>query len=348
MYLKPYNRKPVIIGVILILLMALATVYTISKEFGFTEVINVIKSINALWLIPAGICAFMFSVGEAINIRYGLKIAGYKLSFLQSLKYALVGFFFSSITPSASGGQPAQLYFMHRDKIKLSHGSFSLMFELIGYEAASISIALTGLFVSLFGRIKLFDKPGLIALPIVGFFVNFIFLSIILLIMFSKKAVKGMARFSIWLVSLFSKKKNVKTSILKTFAEYRLTANKLKRNKLVLLKVIIVSILQFCAYHSITFFCYKAFSLNAQTLFEIMTLQGLLFTSVSAIPLPGSAGAMEGGFGLLFKNIFPASLLGSAIILCRLISFAFPLVYSGLFILIYSLIMKKNCQEKNS
>ena len=315
-------------------LLAGLTVYIISKEFGLSSVMEILTTINPWFLIPAVLCMLMFSLGEALNIRLGLKLSGYKTSLFSALKYAYTGFFFSSITPSASGGQPAQIYAMHRDNIRVSHASFSLLLELIGYEVASISIASAGLIVSLVSPLKLFEGISIGWVLVLGFFVNFALLTGLVLIMFSKKAVKAIAFVIIKIVSVFSKQPDTKTKLLKTFAEYRLSANRLRNNKGVLVKVILISLLQFGAYHSITYFCYRSFGLSERSLLEIMSLQGLLFTSVSCIPLPGSSGAMEGGFGLLFKKVFSEGVIGSAIVLCRLVSFALPLVLSGLFLLI--------------
>lgn len=331
--MKPCNKKPLIIGISLILLMGAVTIYVISKEFGLKDVTTILENIKVTLILPAFLCMFLFSLGEALNIRMGLRITGHKVSVFNALRYAFCGFFFSSITPSASGGQPAQIYFMKKDNINISHGSFSLLFELIGYEIASITIGFLGLCVSLFGNLNLFNSPQMYLLPAIGFFVNFVFLGLILLILFSKKAVRPLAYIAIKITGFFSKKPETKYKILRTFAEYMNASETLKKNKRVFFKVVLVSLVQFCAYHSITFFCYKAFGLSGRTWFEIMTLQGLLFTSVSCIPLPGSSGAMEGGFGLLFKTIFPEAILGSAIILSRILSFVVPLIFSGLFTL---------------
>ena len=206
--MKPCNKKSVYIGAALIVSLAALTVYIIAKEFGISSVISVLKSINPVFLIPAIICMLMFSVGEALNIRLGLKLSGYKTGFFSALKYAYTGFFFSMVTPSASGGQPAQIYMMHRDKIKVSHASFSLLLELIGYEIASISIASVGVIVSLVSPLNLFEGISIGWVLILGFLVNFALLTCLLLIMFSKRAVKVLAGIAIKLASIFCKKKD--------------------------------------------------------------------------------------------------------------------------------------------
>ncbi len=330
--MNSYNKKRLIIGVTLIAVTAFITTYIIFKEFGFSDIISVMQNISSGWLVPATLCMLAFSVCEAINIGHGLKISGYRPNFSSLMKYAYTGFFFSSITPSASGGQPAQIYIMKKDGVSISHGSFSLLFELIGYEIASISIATLGLVTSIIsGNVQILS--GLTIVLVIGFSVNLLFLACLSLLVFSKKAVKPMACFVLRIVSLFSQRKETRQAILKTFAEYSIASEKLQKNKLAFIKVVLTSFIQFFCYHSITFFCYKALGLSDHSWFELMSMQGLLFTSVSCIPLPGSSGAMEGGFSILFKAIFPNAILGSAIILSRLVSFAFPLILSGLFLL---------------
>ena len=149
-------------------MLAGLTVYIISKEFGITSVKDVLKSVNLWFLIPAVICMLMFSVGEALNIRLGLRLSGYK--------------------------------------IKVSHASFSLLLELIGYEVASISIAFVGVIVSLVSPLKLFEGLSIGWVLILGFLVNFALLTGLLLIMYSKRAVKVIAGIAIKLGSIFSKK----------------------------------------------------------------------------------------------------------------------------------------------
>lgn len=339
------NKRTIFIGISLIFVMAAITIYVISRQFGLKEVFEVIGSCDKKWFIPAFAAALLFSVFEGINIGNGLLVSGYNPSFAQKIRYAFCGFFFSSITPSASGGQPAQVYYMHKDGINLSHSAFALLLELIGFECASIIIGTAGIFVSIFSKINLFETSGIIWFIIAGFLVNALLLTGLLLIMFSRKAVKCIARLCIRIASIFDKSGNSKKKILTSFSEYRIAALKLKKNPKAVIKVVLTSLIQLGAYHCITFFCYKALMQKGLNCLEVMSLQGLLFTSVSCIPLPGSCGAMEGGFSLLFKSIFESTLLGSAIILSRLFSFVLPLLVSGTFLLIDAVISFR--QKKN-
>ena len=85
-----------------------------------------------LWLqngISVGVLVFLIwrNAPSFSGIRISLKALNEKSTFLENLKYALIGFFFSSITPAASGGQPMQIYYMHKEKISVASSTLALL-----------------------------------------------------------------------------------------------------------------------------------------------------------------------------------------------------------------------------
>ena len=70
---------------------------------------------------------FIFVACEAMNTFSIMKALKQKVSYLKCLGFAFVGFYFSSITPSSSGGQPAQMFYMSKAKINLSYSSLNLL-----------------------------------------------------------------------------------------------------------------------------------------------------------------------------------------------------------------------------
>lgn len=342
--LKLFNKKTMLAGCLLLILIAAVCIFVIQKEFGFNEIREAVYHSKWWWLIPGALCMPVFFLSEGINTGRGLSMAGYDVPFMSKIKYALAGFFFSSITPSASGGQPAQLYFMHKEKISVAHGTFALLLGLMSFQTAGIIIAGAGVVISLCMGDQLLPNKGLTWVLISGFIVNFLVVAFLLTTMFSKKAIRPITNLIIKTVTFFlrseDKKRKVRFKILRMVSEYRDAAKIAKKNPAVLMKMLLTSLVQLGLYHSITYFVYRALGLSALGLFEIMTLQGMLFISVAALPLPGGSGAAEGGFALLFSTIFPSSLLGTGIILSRLISFAAPLVFTGICLLIYQICEK--------
>ena len=60
-----------------------------------------------------------------------------------------VGFFFSCITPSASGGQPMQIYYMKKEKIPIPVSTVVLMIVTITYKLVLVVI---GIGILIFGQ----------------------------------------------------------------------------------------------------------------------------------------------------------------------------------------------------
>lgn len=97
----------------------------------------------------------MFNIAEGINLRKVLVSFGYRVSFKEAMKYAYIGYFFSSVTPSATGGQPLQLYAMSKDKIHVAHGTMALLTELTSFQIAAFLMENVATFWILTGRIRL-------------------------------------------------------------------------------------------------------------------------------------------------------------------------------------------------
>ena len=52
--------------------------------------------------------------------------------------YALVEFYFSGITPSSTGGQPAELYYMTKDKIPVRTSTIALILTTIYFKVENL------------------------------------------------------------------------------------------------------------------------------------------------------------------------------------------------------------------
>ena len=124
---------------------------------------------------------------EAINIGRTLRSLKEKSNIFRNIKYALIGFFFSSVTPAASGGQPMQIYYMHKDKISISNSTLTLLINLTSMQIITISFALVSLIFN-YGYLN----GVLITFFIVGILLNLSALILLLIGIFSKKMTKGL------------------------------------------------------------------------------------------------------------------------------------------------------------
>lgn len=315
-------------------LLIAITYWMVFRHFSISDTINTVRGLNYMWLL-AGVCSMVvFIICEGLNIGRCLSIFGYKAMGLgKCVKYAACGFFFSSITPSASGGQPMQLYYMHKDNIKAAHGTMALLIELLSFNLATITLAIIGyasqkdLINSSIGNLRL--------VLILGVGLNLAGAVILALAIFSEKAIGQMTAVAFKFVGFFNKQKSASLEKILTeqCLEYHKCRGILIDNKTVFAKTLATSFVQLIMQYSIPFYVYRVMGLEGYSIVNIVLLQAVLTAAVSAIPLPGAVGVSEVGFLTIFKMLFPSTLVGAGMLLSRGISFYLFIVLTGILLL---------------
>ena len=114
----------------------------------------------------------------------------------------------------------------------------------------------------------------------------------------------------------------------------------LNQQKLMVAKLILVTIIQLTVFFAITFAVYKMFHLSETSFIKIISAQAFLSMIMAFVPIPGAGGAAEGGFYILFSTFFPKETINMAILFWRLYTFYLPIIVGGLFMI------KMNKREK--
>lgn len=318
--------KNLIIFIILIIL----TFYIILKDQNITEIAQVLRNVRLEYVFIAIIAMFIYLFLETVNMSRTLKTLKEKSNFMQNFKYVLIGFFFSSITPAASGGQPMQIYYMHKNGISVANSTLALLVNLCSFQIITISFAMISLFFN-----HGYLTNGLIWLFVIGVTLNSIALALLLIGIFSKKLSAWLVKFAVKILSVFKIKniENKKEKLEKELFKYQGSAAYIKQNRMVMLKTILTTFIQILFYYSIPFLVYCAFGFGEYNIIQIISLQAILYATVSGIPLPGAVGVSEGGFLGIFKNVFTQSTLNSAMILNRGISFYLFVLISAILVI---------------
>ena len=76
-----------------------------------------LKTIDKKYVILGTSMGIIFFVIQGYYIKLILKYLDKHISFIKGAVYACIEFYFSGITPSSTGGQPVQVYYMKKDGI---------------------------------------------------------------------------------------------------------------------------------------------------------------------------------------------------------------------------------------
>ncbi len=323
--------KHLIIMGILILL----TANLLFKEVNISELMKVMNSAQSGYLVIGLLLMFGFVIGEALNTQTLLKLQGYQVKLTRTLKYAFTGFFFCAITPSASGGQPMQVYLMKKDQIEVHHATLTLLVELACFQFVTVLVALLA-FVTHYQAIMAGAFLD-VTLIITGIALNTLIMVVVLIAIISLRANAILLKIVTLLIDslpIFKSKQHLKEVVSNQFREYARGATMLRQHPFIVMKVLLTTSLQIVALYTISYFVYKSLGLSELSLWYVMSMQSLVSTAVSALPLPGGIGASEKIFMFLLSTVYPVQLLMSGLLLTRGISFYLFVCISGLILLI--------------
>ncbi len=334
--------KKSLISSLVFLLFVIIVFYFIFKKNDIKIVLAIFKETNKFYIFLAILIMGSFSLFEALNLRVALKLFGSKVKYKDAYKYALAGFFVSAITPSSSGGDPVQLYLMTKDKIPFSQAVVTLFMKMLAFQFVTVTISL----ISFLTSAKLFLNLGNIKyLIFLGIIFNFLLFSMYFLLIFYKQIIT----FLVELVYKFLEKIHYqKLSLLKEkidnqLLEYERLSKILKKEKKVFFKIILITFLELLLYYSIPYFVYLSFGKTSISIFKFISIQSVLFISVSSLPFPGAVGISELSFMRLYKIMYSSKTLASAMIITRFINFYLYVFYSGI---IFSILILKDKFQK--
>ena len=319
------NRKKSLVGIGLIAALMALTGWLLFRDQPVTRLLHTLGQLRPGWLL-LGLALMLAFVGcEATCSHLILGRLGHRAPLRRCLGYSFVGFYVSSITPSATGGQPAQIYYMSRDGVPAAHGALNMMLIAVCYQVVVIGYALA---VALL-RFDLVANlgGGLGLLLLFGAVVNGALTAGMLCLMFLPNAARRLTGGVLSLlvrVRLVRRPEEAREKLEKQMEEYRRGADCVRRNP-----ARVLSYCQLSARLCGPLVGDDAAGQTGRGAVSILGTQALVTLAVASLPLPGAVGASEGGFVAAMKLFFGAGLVTPAVLVSRGISFYSFLLLSG-------------------
>lgn len=324
------SKKKKIGNILFLVIVFVLTIYSVFHGEDLGAIEKAIQGINPWYIIPAGALVIVFIWGESIIIHYMFGTLDIRTKKKTCFLYSCVGFFFSCITPSATGGQPAQIYYMRKNKIPIPVATLVLMIVTITYKSVLVFI---GLFVAFFQRGFVHQYlEGILPIFYLGVALNVFCCIFMSFLVFCPNLAKNILVKGMHLLEhmhLMKKKPERKEKLEASMEHYGAAAEYFGSHKGVMLNVILITFVQRFALFFVTWFVYKAFGLSGASIYDVVMLQAVVSVSVDMLPLPGGMGISENLFLIIFKSIFVGGLLIPGMILSRGIAFYVQLLFSA-------------------
>jgi uncharacterized protein (TIRG00374 family) len=323
---KVINAAAVIIPLVIF-------IYFFLYQNGLTQLISVLKVINVYWILASIVLMLIYWILETFIIHELTRLLFSAQKFSKSIKAAMVGQYFASITPLQTGAQPAIYFILVEAGIDAASATSILMMKFIIHQTTMTIYS----FIIIILKFSYFKSmiSGLFYLCLLGFAFNLGIILIAVMFSVNKRFTKTLLLGSLKFLNRIRLVKNWEKSqdkIEKSLNEFHDNAILIAKNYKVVIRVIIINTVQLTVFYVIPYFIYRSFNLASASLWNMLAAQTLVMMIVSITPLPGGTGGAEGGFGFLFSIFFKEDIL-PAVILWRIITYYSCIFIGALFVI---------------
>lgn len=337
--------KNKIIWMLLFVVIAVATVWTILSQMGdfsIQKLIDYCGSISPVFVILSFLGVFGFVFFEGLSIRIMGKEYGHNISYKNGFVYAASDIYFSAITPSATGGQPACAYFMAKDGLPVSFTTMSLIINLMMYTASLTFMGLITIIVcpSIFLKFKFFGK----LLIVIGCIIQILLILLFASLLFKDTLVENILNKFIYFLHRIHIVRYPEARInkyKKTMQNYKKCVNQLKDKKSLLVKTFICNICQRICQMIIPSLILIGTNGGIKLAIMVWFVQTLVILGSYVIPIPGAMGVTDYLMITGFAGIISYAKATNLELIARGISFYICILFCGISTLIKYIIVKK-------
>ncbi|MDO4272416.1 MAG: lysylphosphatidylglycerol synthase transmembrane domain-containing protein [Eubacteriales bacterium] len=308
------KRKALLNFVFLITVFSL-TMYFVFRGEDINEILAVVRQADGRYLLLGIVCVVLFIIGESVIIFYMMRSLGAKVRMGHCALYSFVGFFFSCITPSATGGQPMQIYYMKKDKLPIPVSTLVLMIVTITYKAVLVFI---GVLICIFGRGFLNEHLGeYMWVFYLGLALNIFCVALMLVLVFAPGLAKWIMVKGLKIIEHFhivKAKKSRLEKLERSMDQYHETAAFWASHKRIILNVFVITLVQRIILFTVTYWVYRAMGFHTYGIFTVTVLQSVISIAVDMLPLPGGMGISESLYMVMFVPVFGSVLLPSMLL----------------------------------
>lgn len=330
---------------ILSVVIAAATIWAVisqARAFSLEGFADYFLDASMPWLAAAVLCMVGFIVFEGMAVLTICRAFGYRTVRGRGFVYAASDIYFSAITPSATGGQPACAFFMMRDGIPGSVTTLALILNLTMY---TISILCIGLF-TLILQPEIFMTFGLLSrvLIVAGFIVQCLLTLLFLMLLFKRDVLRRICLPVLHLlcrIRVLKREGEWRQRFETYMEEYATYAQMIRGHMRPMLKALIFNLLQRVSVIAVSVCVFLASGGERIKAAKIWAVQCCAVIGSNTIPIPGAMGVsdyiMLDGFSktVQLRNVVNFELLS------RSLSFYACVVICGITTLIAHLIQKK-------
>ncbi len=345
--LKPKKKKKwlplAFIGLNVVAIVIMAIIEFSNTENQSKPFSEVVRLLGENWYFILFCLAAFLTVIVCETVKYHVMIHSCTKQHKpkEAFEVAVLGKYYDYITPSGSGGQPFQMYYLKTNGLSGGVAGALPVTGFLANQAAFVLLAIV-FFVVRASALDVTDAAMKVA-AIVGLVCYAAIPSLLLLFTVFPKMTVSIVHGSIKLLNKIRIVKNVEkanATAEKYFNDYRTNLKFMAKSKICFIVVFFVSAIAHIANAAIPYFVLSACGVGNAVLLDIITLSFFVYAAITFIPTPGNMGVAEGAFYIIFKSLSEGILFWGTII-WRFFTYYLYIILGILIVTITSLRGKK-------
>ncbi|MBQ9760273.1 MAG: flippase-like domain-containing protein [Clostridia bacterium] len=341
---RPPAKKQWMWTIIFILIAAVSVLAVVlqSREFSLSQFWSYLTEASLPWLGVSllGMLGFIFFEGFALLII--CRAFGYRQKIGHGYIYSASDIYFSAITPSATGGQPASAYFMMKDGIPGMVVTVALVANLCMYTLAIVAIGAIcftfhfDVFLSFNLVSKVLILVGVVMQLGLALFFFLLLKNGALLHRICRAVIHFLCK-----IRILRHEERKQAKLDASMERYRGYAHVLSGHRKTLIFVFLFNFLQRASQIAVTMFTYLASGGSLSRAGELWAMQGYVVIGSNSIPIPGAMGVSDYIMLDGFRSIMSESAAVNLELLSRSFSFYICIFLCGISTLIQFQRLKK-------
>ena len=336
------TKRTNLLGMLVILGMLAITLLIVFNNNDWETVIATIGSLAPGWMAGAVLCWLGYLYFDGLGFYHYLKRRGYPITTRYTLFTALMGAFYSGVTPGATGGQPMQVYYLKKRQVPVSVSTSVLSIKFIlGQLSTVVLVPVLWLVNWDFVNAQL---GGVRWLILTGWFIHLVGVVLTLMITFCRPVILRPAH---WLVKAGAKmrilrdEEKARSQLERVLDSFHANVMTLGKDPVELISLTLTSVISLFLLMSVIVCVYEAFRQTGAHWGDLITSAYMLYLSASFNPLPGASGAQEGGFLVFYRGLFAPGEISLAMLVWRFVSYYLSLMAGAATLMIVTFRRKK-------
>ena len=248
----------------------------------------------------------------------------------RSVSVGMIGLLYSALTPFSTGGQPMQIYSMHKMGMDTGRAGSIIAVKTLTYQVVMVLYSL----VAVAAKLHFFQTSvsNFSFVTIIGLISNSVFIALVFLFTLSETLTDRMVTAVIQFLHKIRLVRHPKERYEKIHGQLKMfhDASKLMGNSAKLyLTVMGLSVVQITLGSLVPYFIYRSFGMRAAPVTTMVAAQVFVSMVSAFVPLPGASGGAEGSFYLFFGMFFQSTIL-PAVLLWRFLTYYSNIVFGGI------------------